>query len=66
MRNAAACVEIDLQIDDDVLEDTLDIIESFLDNLGHIGLIRTAQICIEDGFYGAADLSGPMLTEMVQ
>ena len=66
MRNAPACVEIDLQLDDDVLEETLEIIESFLDSLGHIGLIRTAHICVEDVSHEIVDLNGPMLTGMVQ
>ena len=66
MRNAPARIEIDLQVDEEVLEETLDIIESFLDDLGHLTLIRSAHICVEDDSREHVDLSGPMPTEMIQ
>ena len=66
MKNDPVSVAIELQVDGDGLEETLGIIESLLDSLGHIGLIRTAHISVEEDSLEALDLSGPMLTEMVQ
>ena len=66
MRNAPASVEIDLQVDENLVEETLDMIEAFLDSLGHIGLIRTAHIRVEDHLPGIVDVNGPMLTDVVQ
>ena len=59
MRNAPARIEIDLQVDEEVLEETLDIIESFLDDLGQLTLVRSAHICVEDDSHEARESQRP-------
>ena len=49
-----------------ILKKIEDILESFLDSISHIGLIRTAHIRVEAEPDGIVDLRRPMLTEMVQ
>ena len=63
---AVTRVEIEVQIDEELLDDSLEVLETLLDEMAGRGLIRCAHIYVESEPQVAADLSGPMLTEAVQ
>ena len=63
---AVTRVEIEVQIDEQLLDDSLEVLETLLDGMAGRGLIKCAHIYVESEPQVSADLWGPMLTEAVQ
>ena len=63
---AVTRVEIELQIDEEILDESLEVLEALLDGMAGHDLIKCAHIYVESEPLVSADLWGPMLTQAVQ
>ena len=63
---AVTRVEIELLIDEQILDESLEVLEALLDGIAGYGLISCAHIYIESEPSVSPDLWGPMLTQTVQ
>ena len=66
MMKGITTVQIDIQVDEDILDGSLEVLEALLDGMAARGLIRCAHIYIESETQVATDSWGPMLTATVQ
>lgn len=66
MRKAVTSVEIDIQVDSERLDDTLALLEWFLDRVEARGLIECAHLAVADRSDEAVDAWGKMLTDKLQ
>ena len=66
MKKALITVTVEIQIDPEILDDSLDVLECLLDEMTNDGMIECGHIDADAHTHNSSALWGPLLTKTVQ